>query len=547
MAIVRNPILPGFHPDPSIVKANGDYYIAVSTFEWFPGVFIYHSKDLANWELAAAPLSRVSQLDMRGNTPSGGIWAPCLSFSDGLFYLIYTDVKNWKDNPYRDMHNYLVTAPDIRGEWSEPVYLNSSGFDPSLFHDDDGRKWLVNMRWNYLPDENSFDGILLQEYSPHTKALTGPITNIFKGTDLGLTEAPHLYKRNGWYYLVTAEGGTSYKHSVTVARSKTKEGPYELHPNNPILTSWNNKKLTLQKAGHGSFAEGDDGYWYMPHLCGRPLAAKHTLRKLKRRKKAIHGSEFRGVCPLGRETALQKFEWKDDGWIYHANGSNEPDETLDIPGAAEPVRRRIFEDQFESDALPMYFQSLRVPSSLFASLHDRKGYLRLYGKESISSRFIQALIARRQQSFSYSVETAIEYSPDDLQQGAGLILRYDEYNQYYLRVTWDEKRNTRTLGIAAFDDGRFTMPLGKEEMPVPDSVQTIRLKAEVDRDALIFSYSFDGETFSKIGGTFDYAILSDEYANPLGFTGAFAGMACQDTSGRNLHCDFAYFRYEEFD
>ena len=172
---------------------------------------------------------------------------------------------------------------------------------------------------------------------------------------------------------------------------------------------------------------------------------------------------------------------------------------------------------------------------------------RLYGKESISSRFVQALIARRQQSFSYCVETAVEYRPDDLQQGAGLILRYDEYNQYYLSVTWDEKRKKRTLGIVVFDNSRFSMPLGKNEIPVDDSVQTIRLKAEVHEDRLTFGYSFGGETFSRIGEHFDYTILSDEYANPLGFTGAFAGMACQDMSGRNLHCDFAYFKYEELD
>src|SRR6476620_4261138 len=205
---IRNPILRGFNPDPSIVRVGDDYYIANSTFEWFPGVQIHHSKDLVNWQLLTHPLTRTSQLDMLGNPSSGGIWAPDLSYADGLFWLIYTDVKSWH-GAFKDTHNYLVTAPAITGPWSDPVYLNSSGFDPSLFHDDDGRKWLVNMQWDYRKGTNSFSGILLQQYSVAERKLVGPAKNIFKGTPLRLTEAPHLYRRGGYYYLLTAEGGTS--------------------------------------------------------------------------------------------------------------------------------------------------------------------------------------------------------------------------------------------------------------------------------------------------------------------------------------------------
>ena len=543
MARIRNPVLRGFHPDPSILKVGTDYFIAVSTFEWFPGVLIYRSDDLANWELIAAPLGRRSQLNMAGNQESGGIWAPCLSYCDGLFYLIYTDVKNWKNGPFRDHHNYLATSRDIAGEWSDPVFLNSSGFDPSLFHDDDGRKWLVNMRWNYLPGENSFDGIVLQEYDPGQKKLTGPVENIFKGTDLGLTEAPHLYKRNGYYYLVTAEGGTSYKHSVTMARSKSLRGPYELHPGNPILTSWNNPDLALQKAGHASFADGGDGFWYMAHLCGRPIRAAKTMEILRNRKEAIHGSEMRGICPLGRETAVQKYEWRKDGWIYNTNGTNEPDEYVEITGAYMKQEMTETTDTFDRTRLPLHYQSLRIPMSDFSSLTERRGFLRIFGRESISSKFGQALIARRQQHFSFTVETALEYRPVNLQQMAGLILRYDEYNQYYLRVTYNEKRKTRTLGIIVFDNGRFDMPLSENEIDISGGTGKIFLKAAVEYEDLRFSYSFDGRDFTEIGKTLNAGILSDEYAEPLGFTGAFAGMACQDMSGNSLYCDFEYFRY----
>ena len=207
-AKIHNPILRGFNPDPSIVRVGDDYYIATSTFEWFPGVQIHHSRDLVHWRLITRPLRRPSQLNMLGDPDSCGVWAPCLTYDDGLFHLIYTDVKRYgrptvggaSGASLRDFHNYLVTSPTIDGEWSDPVYLNSSGFDPSLFHDEDGRKYLVNMLWDYRPGQNRFAGIVLQEYSPNARRLVGERKMIFKGTSLGLTEAPHLYKRNGYYY-----------------------------------------------------------------------------------------------------------------------------------------------------------------------------------------------------------------------------------------------------------------------------------------------------------------------------------------------------------
>ncbi len=189
-ARIRNPILPGFNPDPSILRVADDYYIATSTFEWYPGVQIHHSRDLVNWRLLTRPLRRASQLNMLGDPDSCGIWAPCLSFSGGQFYLIYTDVKRYgrtsqagaSGASLRDFHNYLVTSDRIDGEWTDPVYLNSSGFDPSLFHDDDGRKYLLNMLWDHRPGQNRFAGIVLQEYSESQRKLIGDRRLIFEGT-----------------------------------------------------------------------------------------------------------------------------------------------------------------------------------------------------------------------------------------------------------------------------------------------------------------------------------------------------------------------------
>jgi xylan 1,4-beta-xylosidase len=231
-AMIRNPILPGFNPDPSICRVGADYYIATSTFEWYPGVQIHHSRDLVNWRLVKRPLDRAAQLDMRGNPDSCGVWAPCLSHADGLFWLVYTDVKRYSGN-FKDTHNYIVTAPAIEGPWSDPVYVNSSGFDPSLFHDDNGRKWFLNMLWNHRSDAvggqpriPGFAGILLQEWDPKRRCLVGEARNVFRGSALGLVEGPHLHKRKGWYYLTVAEGGTSYVHAVTMARSRHIDGPY---------------------------------------------------------------------------------------------------------------------------------------------------------------------------------------------------------------------------------------------------------------------------------------------------------------------------------
>ena len=184
----------------------------------------------------------VLPVGMRGDPDSCGVWAPCLTYDDGRFYLIYTDVKRYgrtsiagaSGASLRDFHNYLVTSERIDGEWSDPVYLNSSGFDPSLFHDDDGRKYLLNMLWDHRPGQNRFAGIVLQEYSPREQRLIGERHTIFSGTAIGFTEGPHLYRRAGWYHLLTAEGGTGWGHAVTMARATTIEGPYDLHPEVPM-------------------------------------------------------------------------------------------------------------------------------------------------------------------------------------------------------------------------------------------------------------------------------------------------------------------------
>lgn len=250
---IKNPVLTGFHADPSIVRVGETYYIANSTFEWFPGVQIYESQDLMNWRLVARPLASVEMLDMKGNEDSGGIWAPDLSYADGKFWLVYTDVKV-VNGAFKDCTNYLTTAEEITGPWSQPIRLNGVGFDASLFHDDDGRKYLVQMEWDHREYHHPFNGIKCTEYSVEEQRLlpeTGKI--IWKGTDVKLVEGPHLYKLFGYYYLFCAEGGTVYTHQEVVARSKTLEGAFESQAET-FLTAYDSPENPLQKCGHGALS-----------------------------------------------------------------------------------------------------------------------------------------------------------------------------------------------------------------------------------------------------------------------------------------------------
>ena len=548
---IRNPILPGFNPDPSIVRVGDDYYIATSTFEWFPGVQIHHSRDLVHWRLLTRPLNRASQLSMLGDPDSCGVWAPCLTQADGLFWLIYTDVKRYgrttvggaSGASMRDFHNYLVTSTCIDGEWSDPVYLNSSGFDPSLFHDDDGRKYLLNMLWDHRPGHNRFAGIVLQEYSVTERKLTGERQTIFRGTPLGLTEAPHLYKRDGWYYLLTAEGGTGWGHAVTMARSRTLTGPYELHPDTYILSARHRPDAALQRAGHADLVDTQSGETYMVYLCGRPL-------------------RNRGRCTLGRETAIQKMMWGRDGWLRTLDGQGIPATETPVPtlpsslclteaedrGEGEGSSHKVCRYDFNESILPIDFQWLRTPwpEDVF-SLTARPGFLRLFGRETIGSLFRQSLVARRQQSHCFSAATVVEFDPEHFQQMAGLVCYYNGAKFHYLYISHDETVGKHLRVMSCLPDSTqndaFTPPIG---LPAG---RRVHLRVEIDCERLIFAYRVEGEDedWRWLPQQFDASILSDEATAPgnPNFTGAFVGMACQDLAGTARPADFDFFQYGE--
>ena len=541
--MLKNPILPGFNPDPSIWRVGEDYYIATSTFEWYPGVQIHHSRDLVNWTLACRPLTRTSQLDMRGNPDSCGIWAPCLSWSDGLFWLIYTDVKRL-DGSYKDAHNYLVTAPAIEGPWSDPVHLNSSGFDPSLFHDEDGRKWFLNMVWNHHgkrpgPDgvaPGFFGGILIQEYDADSQKLIGPVTNIFAGSKQALTEAPHLLRHDGWYFLCTAEGGTGYDHAITYARSRSLLGPYEMHPDIHLMTTKDAPDSKLQRVGHGQLVETPDGQFFHTFLCSRPLDG---LRR----------------SPLGRETGIAPVVYGVDGWFHTPDRNPVPPETVEsvtaLPTQAGPEKCHY---EFDNGRLPTDFQWLRTPEPdrIFSTV-ARPGYLRLIGRESIGSWFEQSLVARRQTATSYSAETSVEFQPQSFQQMAGLTAYYNSTKFHYLCVSLN-KEGQRVLDIQScpgdWPNGDVTYPLA-QELVLPEigpKGGPVWLGLDVRGAHLQFRFALEEGAWQPIGPVLDASVISDEggRGEHSSFTGAFVGMAAQDLTGAGLGADFSYFRYDNF-
>lgn len=536
--MIINPVLPGFNADPSFIRVGDDYYLAVSTFEWYPGVQIHHSKDLVNWTLITRPLRRESQLDMRGDPDSCGIWAPCLSYADGKFWLVYTDVKRYDGN-FKDAHNYIVTCDTIDGEWSDPVYCNSSGFDPSLFHDDDGKKWFMNMQWRFNTDSiggsptgTAFDGILLQEFDAEQGKLVGEIKNIFEGSDHKLVEGPHLFKKNGYYYMTTAEGGTAYNHVVTMARSRKIDGPYELHPNKHLMTAKDAPLNPVQRAGHGQYVETPEGDVYHSHLMSRPISL-------------VEGEPGYHRSPLGRESGLQKCVWKDDDWLYLENGTMVPDIEVPSPdNSIMPHPPKAVHSKFVGAELPIDFQWLRTPHP--ERIFELTGScLRLIGRESIGSWFEQALVARRQQHFKFSAETKLTFDTDSYQQTAGLTHYYNRHKLHFVGVTHDPNHGKILTVMTCpgdYPEAQLQFPL--EEI-IPLKGDSVELRADVDHCDLQFYYKMDDGEWTKIGPVLDASVISDEGGRGEhgSFTGAFIGMMAFDTSGRANTADYEYFNY----
>lgn len=437
---IQNPILQGFNPDPSIAVVGDDFYIATSTFEWFPGVQIHHSRDLVHWRLLGRAMDRVSQLDIRGVNNSCGVWAPCLSHADGKFWLVFANVKSFGGAVF-DSLVHLATAEDPAGPWSETTVLCADGFDPSLFHNDDGRKYLVNMSMGEISEEYLFNGITLQEYDATAKRLVGPRKTIWMGTGARATEGPHLYRKDGWFYLLAAEGGTDINHRISMARSRDLWGPYENAPGNPILTSMDDPKNPLQAAGHGDLFQTSDGSWWTTHLCRRMLTR-------------LNGEGL--VALLGRETAIQAIDWAEGDWPRLRHGGHNPKTEVEAPALPpKPWPASPGSHSFDSGEFPRGMQTLREPvDESWCRFDLRPGCLSLKGRQSLFSCFDQSLLAWRVTDFCMTVRTSMEFAPAAVKQDAGLILYYDRTNYHYLRVSRHQEGGLRLSVVTAENNQR---------------------------------------------------------------------------------------------
>ena len=539
--MIHNPVLKGFNADPCVCRKGDDYYVAVSSFEWFPGIPVYHSRDLKHWELFTHVLTDSSKVNLRLLPSAKGIWAPCLTYceAEDIFYVVY-GVMNNMNARYFDVDNYLIKARDIRGPWSEPVYLHSAGFDASLFHDDDGRKYVVSLEWETRPEYEKPGAICIAEYDPGSEKLIGYPKRFWSGgTDRGCIEAPHLSKRGGYYYIMCAEGGTGYNHCVTMGRSKNIWGPYERDPMNPVVTSspnnsnerkdpdhlkpqYYNPCSVLQKSGHGSYVETPEGEVYLLHLTSRPFVPE--LR-----------------CTLGRETAIQKMQWTDDGWLRMADGSNIAKEYVEESTLCEcPLPGLPAFDDFDSPDLGIQYYAPRIDAHSFCDLTSRPGWLRMRGQESRTSLNCVSFLARKLTSVRSRITTKMEFEPEIYQHSAGLMIYYDNMNYVTLCKYYSAEPDGCTISISRLENGEKTV-MADTRQRVPEGPVWFRLL--IEGRVFHFEWSSDGEHYVRIGADFDTTRLSDEYCEFGEFTGTFVGITCVDSMYHRKCADFDFFEY----
>lgn len=524
-AFASNPVFDGWCSDPSILRVGEDYYIASSTFEWMPGINLFHSRDLKHWEQLPGPLTD-DLLDMEGLEPSCCIWAPNLTRDGDLFYLAYTVVYTAASR-FKDTWNYVITAPDLRGPWSRPVFVNCIGFDPSVFHDADGRKYMVNQTMDRRTARKRFQGVSVTELDPETLRPLGSPRLVFPGTDRGTTEGPNLMRKDGWYYLTAAEGGTSYGHCVTIARSRDIWGPYEVDPENPMLSSAGSD-CALQRAGHGQFVTDPQGNWYMAHLCSRPLDGQWSI--------------------LGRECAIQNIVWTQEGWprIADENGRPlshaRPAERFRLPEAEESPFPEVPARTCFGLGIPPQWMSLRRGwQKQGMSLAERPGWLRIHGGQSLCSHFEQHLLARRVTGLDFRAETRMAFRPACFNHTAGLTVMYNCRNWYYLFVSADDEGKP-VMCVSACENGELR-DLAEEALP--EAGGEYLLSAEGNGGELRFFFREPGKEPRAIGPALDMRILSDEHVNGNGFTSAMTGVCCQDLRGDGCFADFEWFEYRD--
>ena len=513
----RNPILSGCYPDPSICRAGDDYYLVTSTFEYFPGLPIFHSRDLVHWHQIGHVLDRPSQLPLDEIRASAGLYAPTIRYSNGTFYVINTlvDGKNHSGN-------FIVTASDPAGPWSEPHWLDSQGIDPSLFFDDDGRVWYTGTRLKSHGDYEGHTEIFLQELDLPSMRLEGEEHILWDGAVKGAVwaEAPHIYKVDGRYYLLIAEGGTAHHHAVTVARSDSITGPYEGNRGNPILTHRHlGLDYPIAGTGHADLVETQNGEWWAVLLAMRP-----------------YGGYFYN---LGRETFLVPVRWE-EGWPLFSPGTGRVEFSYPVPDLPETTwTQEPACDEFDSNKLAFHWNVLRTPRDEFYTLGERPGYLRLKLRPAyLSEQSNPSFVGRRQQHIHFRAKCAMEFSPQNEHECAGLALIQNN-DFYYLFVITKQTEPVIQLIKRAH---------GVQEILANQSISPgeIYLKVQAHEQNYGFYFASKPDEWRTVAENVDGCILSTPVAG--GFVGAYIAMYASSNGRASVnHADFDWFEYMDLD
>ena len=500
----QNPVIPGFYPDPSICRVGEDFYLVNSSFEFFPGVPLFHSRDLVHWEQISYVLTRESQLPLAGCRTSGGIYAPTLRCHDGRFYMVTTNVT--------DGGNFYVWTDDIRGEWSEPVYVKQGGIDPSLFWDDDGTVYFQSTH----TDGKGESCIGQCTIDLATGEMLTPTRPIWYGTGGKCPEGPHLYKLFGKYYLMIAEGGTEYGHMETMARSDSPWGPFEGCPGNPILShkDISPQDSLFQALGHADLTTDAAGRWWIVF---------HGIRP----------SQFM-LHHIGRETMIAPVEWDENGWPV-VNGGRCITEEMEVPGDGA-ARNNSFSqlDGFDGESLSCQWAYLRNPVRERYTLTKRPGYLGLTaGPETLDELASPTFVGRRQQHFDVAAETVLEFSPKEENSEAGMTVFHTNQHHYDLVVA---KKNG---SLCAFVRKRVYDICTESEPVLLAEGKPLLLKIRADKFHYEFFAGTKGGDLSKVGEGCTQ-LLSTE-CMICTFTGCFIGLFAQGKAGETAWFDrFSY-------
>ena len=507
----NNPVQRGFFPDPSVIRVGDDYYMVNSSFQYFPAIPISHSKDMVHWHIIGHAVTDTDWLDLSDIRDSHGIWAPDIEYVDGKFY-IYATLRLNADGKRGNnvMRRQLVMVSDKpEGPYSKPVCLEVDDIDPSLFIDDDGSRYMI-IAAGAKAVPLSADGL----------SVAGPLRNVWSGTGERCPEGPHIFKKDGYYYAMVAEGGTGYGHGINMARSRELFGEYEESPYNPVMRQ-TDADAPLQRAGHGKLVQDRNGKWWCYYLCGRPNSGNYTT--------------------VGRESALDPVEWTEDGWFKVNNGKG-PSTEQEAPNLPECVFERNLQDDFDDPRLNLEWEFVRNPDNGSWSLTERPGFFRIWTRDGqLNEIRAKNTLLRREQELCYIAQTKLDFSPDRDGEQAGLCCYYSTVTYIRFSLCYEEGRKIQLV---------INRNHGEENVATIENIQegAVYLKVVVKYLCRTFYYSMDGTDWTEAGTVEDCVFLCDEGVpdDPKRHTGTLVGIYANNGGcGSRKPADFDYFIYED--